>query len=114
LVGRAAEQDRSHALELDPESVTPSVGLLQEMLSPRCGLPPDRLAQMRRLVDGAVGDLVRELTSRLRPAPTGGVVARPTSRPARPRSTCPARSPAACARPTSARTGRCGPRPIGW
>jgi hypothetical protein len=51
LGGRAAEQDRSHALELDPESVTPSVGLLQELLSLKCGLPPDRLARLRRLVD---------------------------------------------------------------
>jgi hypothetical protein len=85
VVGRAAEQGRSHVLlNLDPESVTPSVGLLQELLSLKGGLPPDRLAQMRRLVDGAVGDLVREFTARLRPAPTGGGVARPTHCPGGP------------------------------
>jgi Mg-chelatase subunit ChlD len=85
VVGRAAEQGRSQALlELDPESVAPSVGLLQELLSLKGGLPPDRLARLRRLVDRVVRDLVRELTSRLRPALTGGVVARPTSRPGGP------------------------------
>jgi hypothetical protein len=88
VVGRAAEQGRSQALlELDPESVTPSVGLLQELLALKGGLPPDRLARLarlRRLVDRVVRDLVRELTSRLRPALTGGVVARPTSRPGGP------------------------------
>jgi len=47
LVGRAAEQGRSQALlELDPESVAPSVGLLRELLSLKGGLPPDRLARL--------------------------------------------------------------------
>jgi nucleotidyltransferase/DNA polymerase involved in DNA repair len=60
--------------------VTPSVGLLQEQLSLNGGLPPDRLARLRRLVDRVVRDLVSELTSRLRPAFTGGSVAQPTPR----------------------------------
>jgi hypothetical protein len=85
VVGRAAEQGRSHALlELDPESVTPSVEMLQELLSLKGGLPPDRLARLRRLVDHVVRDLVREITSRLRSALTGGIAARPTSRPGGP------------------------------
>jgi hypothetical protein len=60
VVGGVAEQGRSQALlELDPESVTPSVGLLQELLALKGGLPPDRLRRLRRLVDR----VVRELTS---------------------------------------------------
>jgi hypothetical protein len=63
-------------LELDPESVTRSVGLL----SLKGGMPPDRLALLQRLVERIVRDLVRELTSSLRPALTGGGVARPARR----------------------------------
>jgi hypothetical protein len=49
MVGRAAEQGRSHALlELNPESVAPSVWLLlQELLALEGGLPPARLARLR-------------------------------------------------------------------
>jgi hypothetical protein len=85
VVGRAAEQGPTQALpEFHPESVTPSVGLLQELLSLNGRLPPDRLARPQRHVDRVVRDLVRELTSRLRPALAGVVVARPASRPGGP------------------------------
>jgi len=67
VVGRAAEHGRGQALlELDPGSVTPSVGLLQELLTLKGGLPPDRLERLRRLVDRVVRALVRELTATLR------------------------------------------------
>jgi Family of unknown function (DUF5682) len=85
VVGRAAEQGRSHVLlNLDPESVTPSVGRLQELLSLKGGLPLERLVRRSRVVERVVRDLVRELTSSLRPALTGGDVARPTRRPGGP------------------------------
>ena len=81
VVARAAGRGRSQALlDLDPESVTPSVELVQELLALRGGLPPDRLARLRRLVDRVVRDLVGELASTLRPALAGPVVARPTRR----------------------------------
>lgn len=85
VIGRAADRGRGQALlELDAESVTPSVELLQELLALKGGLPPDRLARLRRLVDRVVRSLVEELSVVLRPALAGSVLARPTRRPGGP------------------------------
>jgi hypothetical protein len=103
LIGEAvAAQAGSQAL-LEQESVTPSVTLLQELLALKGGLPPDRLARLRRLVDQVVRELLRELTARWRPALAGTAVPRPTRRPAA-RWTCAGRWRAAWASPGSART----------
>jgi Mg-chelatase subunit ChlD len=82
VVGRAAERGRGEALlELDAESATPSVELVQELLALKGSLPPDRLTRLRALVDRVIRELVRELAVTLRPALAGTVVARPTRRP---------------------------------
>ena len=81
VLGRAAVAGRSGAiLETDPASVTPSVDLLQQVLSLKGGLSEERLGRLRKLVDHVVRALVEELAIRLRPALSGSVVARPTRR----------------------------------
>ena len=81
VLGRAAAAGRSSAiLEADPSAVTPSIDLLQQILSLKGALPEDRLARLRQLVEHVVRGLVDELAVRLRPAFSGSVVARPTRR----------------------------------
>jgi uncharacterized protein with von Willebrand factor type A (vWA) domain len=81
VLGRAAIRGRSDVLlELDPEAVTPSVELLEQVLSLKGGLGPDHLRRLRRLVDVVVAQLVKELAVRLRPALVGHVIGRPTRR----------------------------------
>jgi uncharacterized protein with von Willebrand factor type A (vWA) domain len=72
------------ALELDPESVTPSVELLETVLSLKGALPEQRMARLRRIADRAVAALVDELAVRVRQALTGAVAAQPTRRPGGP------------------------------
>jgi uncharacterized protein with von Willebrand factor type A (vWA) domain len=81
VLGRAVARGRSDAiLELEPDSVTPSIELLQQVLSLKGALAGERLLRLRRLVDRVTRALVRELSTQLRPALTGSVVARPTRR----------------------------------
>jgi hypothetical protein len=81
VLGRAAERGRSDVLlELDPENVTPSIELLQQVLALKGGLSEDRLGRLRRLVDTVVSALVSQLAVRLQPALIGSILARPTRR----------------------------------
>ena len=81
VLGRAAARGRSDVLsELSAESVTPSVELLQQLLSLKGALPPDRLAKLRQLVGFVVDELVRVLATQVRPALHGSVISRPTRR----------------------------------
>jgi hypothetical protein len=81
VLGRAVARGRGDALlALDPELVTPSIELLQQVLSLKGGLSEDRLARRRRIVERVVQALVLELATRVRPALVGSVVARPTRR----------------------------------
>lgn len=81
VLGRAAERGiPSAALELDPGSVTPSVELLEQVLSLQGGLSETQLTQLRRLVSRVVEQLVQELAVRLRPALAGLTTPRPTRR----------------------------------
>lgn len=85
VLGRAIERGRSAALlAVDPESVTPSIELLEHVLSLKGGLPEAHLGQLRRIVRRVVDDLVRELAVRVRPALTGLSIPRPTRRPGGP------------------------------
>jgi hypothetical protein len=85
VLGRAAERGRaSAALALDPDSVTPSVELLEQVLSLKGGLSEAHLARLRRLVRRVVDELVRALAVRVRPALAGLAIPRPTSRPGGP------------------------------
>lgn len=82
VLGRAAASGRGAAiLEVEPDEVTPSVELLEQVLSLKGGLPEARLGRLRRLVARVVEQLTAELATRLRPALTGSVVPRPTRRP---------------------------------
>ncbi|MFE9974430.1 DUF5682 family protein [Streptomyces hirsutus] len=67
--------------ELDPAAATPSVELLRTILRYAGGLPEARLAALRPLVRHLVDELTRQLATRLRPALTGTMLARPTRRP---------------------------------
>lgn len=82
VAGKAAMQGRVGALlELDPSQVTPSVELLEQVLSLKGGLAEAHLGQLRAIIRSVVDALTRELAVRVRPALTGGLSARPTRRP---------------------------------
>jgi Mg-chelatase subunit ChlD len=81
VLGRAVARGRGDVLlELSPETVTPSVELLRQLLSLKGGLSEERLARLRQLVSLVVKSLVRELATQLHPALHGSVIARPTRR----------------------------------
>lgn len=81
VLGRAAERgDANAALALDPDSVRPSVELLEQVLSLKGGLSEAQLDTLRRLVDRVVAALVHELAVRIRPALTGLTLPRPSRR----------------------------------
>ncbi|MEE1742619.1 DUF5682 family protein [Streptomyces sp. BE147] len=82
VLAAAAVTGRQDVLaELDPSAVTPSVELLRTVLRYAGGLPEARLAALRPLVRHLVEELTRQLATRLRPALTGTMLARPTRRP---------------------------------
>ena len=81
ILGRAAARGRSDVIEaLDPESITPSIELLEQVLSLAGSLPEARLGPLRRMVRRVVDALVEELAIRVRPALSGGVLPRATRR----------------------------------
>ncbi|MEU7002151.1 DUF5682 family protein [Nonomuraea sp. NPDC046570] len=85
VVGRAAARGRSDALGvLDPERVTASVDLLQQVLALAGALPEARLARLRPLIARLVAELTRRLATRMRPALAGLTTPRPTGRPGGP------------------------------
>ncbi|WP_405683391.1 vWA domain-containing protein [Streptomyces sp. NBC_00057] len=82
VLAAAAVTGRQDVLaELDPAAATPSVELLRTILRYAGGLPEARLAALRPLVRHLVDELTRQLATRLRPALTGTMLARPTRRP---------------------------------
>ncbi|MEU9092136.1 DUF5682 family protein [Streptomyces sp. NPDC048428] len=82
VLAAAAATGRQDVLaELDPAAATPSVELLRTILRYAGGLPEARLAALRPLVRRLVDELTRQLATRLRPALTGTMLARPTRHP---------------------------------
>ncbi|MFC9944125.1 vWA domain-containing protein [Streptomyces pratensis] len=82
VLAAAAATGRQDVLaEMDPAAATPSVELLRTVLRYAGGLPEARLAALRPLVRRLVDELTRQLATRLRPALTGTMLARPTRRP---------------------------------
>ncbi|MFE4214980.1 DUF5682 family protein [Streptomyces sp. NPDC056844] len=82
VLAAAAATGRPDILaEIDPAAATPSVELLRTVLRYAGGLPEARLAALRPLVRRLVDELTRQLATRLRPALTGTMQARPTRRP---------------------------------
>jgi Mg-chelatase subunit ChlD len=84
VLGKAAARgDVNALLELRPDEVTPSIALLEQVLSLKGGLSEAHLEHLRRIVDRVVRALVEALAVRVRPALTGLSLPRPTRRPTR-------------------------------
>jgi Mg-chelatase subunit ChlD len=82
VAAQAAVHGRLGALlELDPGQVTPSVELLEQVLSLKGGLGEAHLGRLRAIIRRVVEDLVRELAVRVRPALIGATSARASRRP---------------------------------
>ncbi len=82
VLASAAEGGRLEAaLEIDPNSVRPSVELLRSVLSLAGGLSEHALARLRPLVERLVRELTAQLANRIRPALTGIQLPMPTRRP---------------------------------
>ena len=81
VLGRAAERGRRAALlELNPDTVVPSVELLQQALSLQGGLAESSLSRLRKLVDRVIQQLVAQLSQTFQPALNGLSQPRPTRR----------------------------------
>ncbi len=82
VAAQAAVHGRLGALlELDPGQVTPSIELLEQVLSLKGGLGEGQLGKLRQIIRRVVEELVRELAVRVRPALTGVTSPRATRRP---------------------------------
>ncbi len=81
VIGEAAAAGRAAVLEhLDPQTVRPSIALLEQVLALRGALPERQLAQLRKLAHRITERLAQQLANRLRPALSGLSTARPTRR----------------------------------
>jgi hypothetical protein len=81
VLGAAAEAGYgAAATALDPETVQPSVALLEQLLALRGGLGEKDLAHLRKLIEKIVSSLARELATRIRPALSGLATPRPSRR----------------------------------
>lgn len=84
VLGKAAARGDANALLLlQPEEVTPSVALLEQVLSLKGGLSEAQLENLRKIVERVVRALVEALAVRVRPALSGLSLPRPTRRPTR-------------------------------
>jgi uncharacterized protein with von Willebrand factor type A (vWA) domain len=81
VLGDAAAAGRAAVLEhLNPSTVRPSVGLLEQVLALRGALPERELGLLRKLARRITERLAEQLANRLRPALSGLSTARPTRR----------------------------------
>ena len=81
VMGDAAAAGRAAILEhLNPNTVRPSVNLLEQILALRGALPERELGQLRKLARRITERLAEQLANRLRPALSGLSTARPTHR----------------------------------
>lgn len=81
VAGEAAANGRAAVLEhLDPNTVRPSIDLLEQVLSLRGALPERQLEHLRRLARRITERLAQQLANRLRPALAGLNTPRPTRR----------------------------------
>lgn len=82
VAAKAAVAGRIGALlEIDPGQVTPSVELLEQVLSLEGGLGEAALGRLRALIRHIVDALVNELATRVRPALSGALGNRASRRP---------------------------------
>ncbi|MDP6442948.1 MAG: DUF5682 family protein, partial [Pirellulaceae bacterium] len=69
VLGMAAADGRQAALaELDPDQVTPSVELLEQVLALKGAMPDATLEHLRKLAKRIIDQLIEQLAARLRPA----------------------------------------------
>lgn len=81
VLGQAAAAGNATAVgHLDVESVTPSIDLLQQVLSLAGAMPESRMAKLRQLAQKITDDLARQLAVRLQTALSGLSTPRPTRR----------------------------------
>jgi hypothetical protein len=81
VLGEAAAGGRAAILEhLNPNTVRPSVSLLEQVLALRGALPERELGQLRKLARRITQRLAEQLANRLRPALSGLSTPRPTRR----------------------------------
>ncbi len=81
VLGEAAAAGRAAVLEhLNPETVRPSIDLLEQVLALRGALPERELSLLRKLARRITERLAEQLANRLRPALSGLSTARPTRR----------------------------------
>lgn len=81
VLGEAAETGRSSAIELlDPNSISPSIDLLRQVLALASGLPEGRATKLRLIARRITEALAKELAQRLQPSLTGLSTPRPTRR----------------------------------
>jgi hypothetical protein len=81
VLGEAAAAGRAAVLEhLNPNTVRPSVNLLEQVLALRGALPERELGQLRKLARRITHRLAEQLANRLRPALSGLSTPRPTRR----------------------------------
>ncbi len=81
VLGEAAAAGRAAVLEhLNPNTVRPSVNLLEQILALRGALPERELRLLRKLARRITERLAEQLANRLRPALSGLSTARPTRR----------------------------------
>ncbi|MDA1015314.1 MAG: DUF5682 family protein, partial [Planctomycetota bacterium] len=82
VLGEAVAAGRTAALTmLAGETVTPSIELLESVLSMKGALPESQMDHLRRIAKKIVDELTRELATRLRPALMGLSTPRPSRRP---------------------------------
>jgi hypothetical protein len=81
VLGEAAAGGRTAVLEhLNPNTVRPSIELLEQVLALRGALPETQMSQLRKLARRITERLAEQLANRLRPALSGLSTARPTRR----------------------------------
>ncbi len=81
VLGEAAAGGRPSILEhLDPNTVQPSIALLEQVLSLRGAMPERELTRLRQFARRITDRLAKKLADRLRPALSGLSTARPTRR----------------------------------
>ena len=114
VLGEAAASGRAAVLEhLNPETVRPSIVLLEQVLALRGGLPETQMSQLRRLARRITERLAEQLANRLRPALSGLSTPRPTP-PANAASTSAAPWTPTSTRPIAATTAASPWRPGGF
>lgn len=81
VVVQAATQGRIAAIhEIDPQQVSPSIDLLEQVLALKSAASEKQLEHLRKLASRIIDELVRELSQKIQPAFSGLSTPKPTIR----------------------------------